>query len=69
MDKASDYLLASRHDTLKCERGEPGMDDSVASVVKTPSKSPQKGNAKTTGLEDMMKSVVDYCTKGGVGAT
>ena len=69
MDKASDYFLASRHDTLKCGRGEPGMDDSVVSMVTTPSKSPQKGNATTTGLKDMMKSVVDYCIKGGNGGT
>lgn len=67
MDKASDYLLASQHDTLKCGRGEPSMDDSVMSVVTTPSKSPRKGNLKTTGSEDIIKSVVDYCKLGGDG--
>ena len=40
MDKASDYLLASRHDPLKCGRSEPGMDDSVVSVVKSSLSSP-----------------------------
>ena len=49
MDEASDFLLASRHDPLKCERGEPDIDDSVISTVTTPSKSPQKGKLKTTG--------------------
>ena len=67
MDKASDFLLASRHDPLKCGREEPGMDDSVISTVTTPSKSPQKGNLKTTGLEDMMKSGIDYCKLGADG--
>lgn len=28
--KAGDYLLASRHDPLKCGRGESGMDDSMS---------------------------------------
>ena len=69
MDIASEYLLASRHDTLKCGRGEPGMYDSMVNVVTNSSKSPQKRNAKTTGLKDMMNSVVDYCKKGGGGAT
>ena len=65
MDKAGDYLLASRHDPLKCGRGEPGMDDSVVSVVTSSLSSPQKGRRKVTGLDDMIKSVVDYCTSGG----
>lgn len=66
-DEACDFLLASRHDPLKCGRGEPGMNDSVISTVTSPSKSPQKGKLKTTGLDDMMKSVIDYCKLGGDG--
>ena len=41
------------------------MTDSEISTVTSPSKSPQKGKLKTTGLEDMMKSVIDYCKLGG----
>ena len=69
MDKATDYLLSSRHDPLRCGRGEPGMDESDISIVTSASKPPKKGSAKITGLDDMIKSVVDYCTKGEDNAT
>ena len=63
MDKACGYLLASKHDPLKCERGEPGMDDSVVSVVTSATLSPQRGVCQGTGLDDMIQTVVNYCTK------
>ena len=65
MDKACNYLLASRNDPLKCRRGKPDMDEGVVSVVTTASKPPQKANTSATGIDAMIKSVVDYCTKGG----
>ena len=45
------------------------MDESDISIVTSVSKSPKKGSAKITGLDSMIRSVVDYCTKGEEIAT
>ena len=72
--KASDYLLSSRHDSLKIGGGEPAIrDDTTAITVSSGSvatasvkrKSSAKSNIKhanvLASLEEIMKSVVAIC--------
>ena len=79
-DKASDYLLSSRHDPLKIGNGEPGMGDdttavtfssgSVASAsVKTKASWKNRKHSNDLAVEGMMKSVVAMCESNTGGGT
>ena len=79
-DKASDYLLSSRHDPLKIGTGEPGMGDDMTAITvssgsigsaskKKKSRVKNRKDSNELDVEGMMKSAVAMCESNTGGGT